>query len=140
MMKERRYFEVGLANDDDMPLCKQILSAMGTPDWVLEAVRCEDVEVYTPDQFVDNAWCGAEKHLQHEYHKKHGKFALHKMTNDKSVTKEMLEEYWLENYGVSDIEELRTDIRKVKLADSEVLTRYDGMDFVVHLVGVKSNE
>lgn len=139
-MKERIYYDIGLANTDDMHVCKLVLSTLGIPALALDALRWEDVVVYTPDQFVNNAWREAEKHFLKEYHKKHGKFALHKMTNDKSVTKEMLEEYWLENYGVPDIEELRTDIRKVKLADSEVLTRYDGMDFVVHWVGVKSNE
>ena len=135
-----RWSETWYANTDDIHVKKLILSTLGKPPWMLDALRWEDVTIYTIDEFIEGAWCEAERHFLREYHRKHGKFALHKMINSESVTNEMLEEYWLEHYGVRDIEELRADISKLKLNNNEVLTNYDGMDFVVRWSVVKTNE
>lgn len=143
-----RWSESFYARTDDMRVIKLVLSTLGTPALALDALRWEDVSVSTPCQFVSNAWYETEKHfwempeVRKEYSKKYYKLLDNYLLDEnfKSVTNEMLEEYWLERYGVRDIEELRTDIRKVKLADNEVLTRYDGMDFVVRWSVVKTNE
>ena len=132
--------EKRFANTDDLRVIKLVVSSLGLSAKEVESTKWEDVGIYTPDQFVDTAWYLAEDHflampeVEKEYHKKFNKIVMRRFLLDeniKSVSNDMLEEYWLEKYGVRDIEELRTDIRKVKLAENECLTTFDGETFVV---------
>lgn len=146
-----RWSESFYARTDDMHVKKLILHALGKPAWELDALRWEDVVIYTSDEFVNMAWSMTEQHFLampeviREFRKKFDKLVLKRSLlrflldeNFESVTNEMLEEYWLEQYGVRDIEELRTDIRKVKLFDNEVLAHYDELDFVVHFTELRT--
>lgn len=148
-----RWSESFYARTDDLRVKKLIASTLGMPAWQLDALRWDDVVIYTPDEFINLAWSMTEQHFLampeviKEYHEKFNKLVLKRSLlrflldeKFKSVTNEMLEEFWLEHYGVRDIEELRADISKLRLNYNEALTCYDGMDFVVHWVGVKSNE
>lgn len=144
-----RWSESWFARTDDMHARKLILATLGMPPWQLDALRLCDVIIYTVDEFIEDAWYMADQHfmaipeVNSEYSKKFYKITSRRFLLDEdfeSVTKEMLEEYWLKHYGVRDIEELRVDIGKLKLTNNEVLTRCDGMDFVVRWSVVKSNE
>lgn len=74
--------------------------------------------------------------MKSEYDKKFAKLSYRFLTDEifESVSSNMLENYWLENYGVSDIEELCANVSKLKLRENQVLTKFDGSSFIVQWV------